>query len=474
MSRERKDFLLLLVLAAVVRIPGLDTGLWFDEIQMGAELLGRSFRDLLTAYPSDNNHPGYTWLAWLSTHLFGGAPWVVRLPAYVAGVFSPFALYRFIRRVDQRETALTAAVLLAISSHAVMFSQNARGYSALLLLTILATDTYHKLVTENDRRAGFPYALKVGLATWFHTTAVFVALGHALVALPRCLRRKTYHPLAALVGAGFVSLLLHAPILRPMWQFFSAAETGRGDWDWTRPFWALQESLQSFGVPLWAVVPALAAGFFTFVLGLRHLARLDRPLPALLFLPPVLGGTFLVLAGRNLWPRFFFFATGFFLWASVTGIDALARMTARALGRAHLAPVLRRGALVLMGVILAWRLPAVWTLPKQDYVGALSAVRARAADGDLIGAAGLAVLPYQAYYDEKLPEITGRNISEIASHLAPKRSLWVLTTFPVFTESKDPELARWLSTHASLVARRRGLIGGGDILIYRVSSPPGR
>ncbi len=474
MTRERRDILFLLTLAAVVRVPGLDTGLWFDEIQMCVELLSRSFSDLLTAYPSDNNHPGYTWAAWASTRLLGDAPWAVRLPAFVAGVLAPLALYRFILRVDRRGTAFAASVLLALSSHTVMFSQNARGYSALLLLTILATDAYQKLLTEKDRSARAPYAVWMGLATWVHTTAVFVALGHALVALPGSLRRKRLEPLASLAFAGLVSLLLHAPILRPMWRFFSAAKTGRGDWDWTRPFWTLQESLRSFGVPLWALVPVVLAGLVTFVLGLRRLARRDPRLPALLFLPPALGGTFLVLSGRNLWPRFFFFATGFLLWVAVAGIDAIAHGTARAVRRPHIAPWVRRLAFVLMGIVLAWRLPAVWTLPKQDYEGALSVVRERATGGDLIVAAGLAVLPYQAYYDDDIPEVTGHNVGDLLSSLPAGRALWILTTFPVFTDSRDPELARWLSTKAQLVERRPGLIGDGDLLIYRASSPSGR
>ncbi len=465
---------MLLSLAALVRLPGLDTGLWFDEIQMCVELLRRSFGDLVTAYPSDNNHPGYTWSAWVTSRLLGEHPWVLRLPAYLAGIGAPLALYRFILRVDGRSNALATSALLALSSHAVMFSQNARGYSALLLFTILSTDAFQRALTEEKGSAWRSYALWMGLATWMHTTAVFVALGHALVALPTYFGSRRVGPLAALAGAGGVSLLLHAPLLAPMWRFFSAAETGRGHWDWTRPFWTLQESLRSFGLPSWILVPLLIMGLATLAAGLRRLARGDRRLPALLFVPPILGGAILVASGRNLWPRFFFFATGFFLWAAVEGVGVAAELIARGFRRPGTAPVFRRCALVLMGCVLAWRLPAVWTLPKQDYEGALRVVRERAKPGDRVLAAGLAVLPYTTFYKPTLTEVTGRSFDGFLADLKPGRSLWILTTFPVFTRSRDPALTRRLSEEARLVERLPGLIGGGDLLIYRASSETGR
>jgi Dolichyl-phosphate-mannose-protein mannosyltransferase len=96
--------------AAALRFHALDTGLWHDEILIL-----------------------YTVLARLSLGLFGDGCWVLRLPAAVFGIASVGALYGLAREVTDRGEALLTAALLAFSYHHVWFSQNARGYTGLLL-----------------------------------------------------------------------------------------------------------------------------------------------------------------------------------------------------------------------------------------------------------------------------------------------------------------------------------------------------
>ena len=71
--------------------------------------------------------------------IFGDGPAALRLPAVLFGVASIAALYLFARRVTTVREALVAAALMTVSYHHIWFSQNARGYSALLFWTLVSS-----------------------------------------------------------------------------------------------------------------------------------------------------------------------------------------------------------------------------------------------------------------------------------------------------------------------------------------------
>ncbi|MGH9859396.1 MAG: glycosyltransferase family 39 protein, partial [Candidatus Acidiferrales bacterium] len=180
----------LTVLAAALRLPGLDQQLWYDEMVLAVRWMPLGLGEIATTYTSQNQHMLYSLLARVAVELFGEHNWVLRLPAVLFGVACVPALY-FCARVmnarvrgraatkerakDDAETqsslrgaekaqqaargenggaaleerrrleaggtkeALLAAALLAVSYHHVWFSQNARGYTGLALWTLVTT-----------------------------------------------------------------------------------------------------------------------------------------------------------------------------------------------------------------------------------------------------------------------------------------------------------------------------------------------
>ena len=77
---------LLTAAAALLRLPGLNSGLWFDEIVTLVESVRLPFRDVVTAFPGNNNHPFYSLLGHLSVVAFGEHAWTLRFPAFAFGV----------------------------------------------------------------------------------------------------------------------------------------------------------------------------------------------------------------------------------------------------------------------------------------------------------------------------------------------------------------------------------------------------
>ncbi len=83
------------------------------------------------------NMPAYYALlrAWLN---FGDDLWLVRLPSVLFSAGAVGLLYVLARRLFNRQTAVTAAVLLAVNSSVVRYGQEARSYAMALVLTVAA------------------------------------------------------------------------------------------------------------------------------------------------------------------------------------------------------------------------------------------------------------------------------------------------------------------------------------------------
>ena len=202
----------LLLLGLVLRLIHLGTGLWYDEIQTLVQFARLPIGRLLTEYPSTNHHPLYSQLASASIGLLGESGATLRLPAALMGTASLWAFYRLAMMVTTRREALLGTLLLTLSYHHVWFSQNARGYSGLLLFTLLGTAAFLRLL--QDPRAGWPAAAWYGgcmaLAAYIHPTAVALPAAYAFSL--EALTAYSAH-VAILIVAGMV--FFHLGTVKP-------------------------------------------------------------------------------------------------------------------------------------------------------------------------------------------------------------------------------------------------------------------
>ena len=83
----------------------------------------------LVSYTLPNNHVFHTLLVSGSTFLFGDHPWVIRLPAFVAGIAVIPLTFLVARRAHGDGAGLIAAAFVATSSVLIEYSTNARGYT---------------------------------------------------------------------------------------------------------------------------------------------------------------------------------------------------------------------------------------------------------------------------------------------------------------------------------------------------------
>ena len=112
---------ILLAIALVLRIIGLNEGLWYDEIATLVHHVRLPAREIIGHY-NLNNHILYSLLAHFSIGWFGESAWSIRLPAVVFGVVTIPAAYYLGRQLASRYEAFLATAfskIIPISSFGI-------------------------------------------------------------------------------------------------------------------------------------------------------------------------------------------------------------------------------------------------------------------------------------------------------------------------------------------------------------------
>ena len=213
-TAQRRDTRILLwlivVAAAFLRLWALNAkSFWLDEIAsvVIARMPGSSFWRWL--WTEEGNMALYYAMLrpWLEIHLAEGT---VRLLSVLPGIASVPLMYLLGSRLFGRNVGLPSALFLAFSTCAVVYSQEARGYSWLLLGTLLSSYLFVHLIERPSFGMALAYSLAAGATFYLHYFGLLVPVAQAvsLVALPRQRR-----PWKQLFAAGALIVLLALPVL---------------------------------------------------------------------------------------------------------------------------------------------------------------------------------------------------------------------------------------------------------------------
>jgi len=489
---QRAEFAGLLAILAValgLRLISLGTPLWYDEIVTLVEYVRLPTSELVTTYSSLNNHILYSLSAQASISLFGEHAWAVRLPAVVYGVASVAALWWLARHVVGRGQALLAAAMLACSPHHIWFSQNARGYTGLLLLTLLGTSLFLKGLRKPTPGTWLLYAVVTALAMYTHLSAIFMIAAQGIVYagfLVASFRRERsadnvpsallaeprWLPLSGFVVAGVLTLACYAVLMPQMIEAFAAVTAkpaSAGVVEWKSPVWTLLETLRSFAGerPELAIGLALAGTLS----GIGALSLLCRQ-PALALLPllhvPLVIAA-LYLASFRIWPRYFFVNAGFGILLLVHGTFVVSNFAAGALSSRKRWPSEPNGLAVAVSLLFIagclYTLPGNYRLPKQDFPGARDFVESMRSEGDSIASLGLASLPFETYYAPHWDTVETQE--ELDALNRRPGATWLVYSFPKHTRAKYPEVVAYLESQFERVKTFAGTLNEGEIIVYR-------
>jgi hypothetical protein len=461
-------FLGILVVALAVRLSHLGVGLWYDEIIVHVEYMGMSFGRVLTTYDSESQHFLFTILARAAIAVLGEGPASLRLPAALFGVASVAALYLLARRVATEREALLSAALLAVSYHHVWFSQNARGYTALLFWTLLSSWLFLRALDAGPPRLWVGYAVAVALGVFSHVTMLFAVLAHAAVYGLWLIRRgrRAGAPAwaGAVLGFGLAALLTFQLYALALPQFVATIGMKTAVSDWTNPLWTLLELARGMTIGFAGNALAVVA-VLVFGVGCLSFARTTPAIVAFVVLPAAAAVPVVLAMGHPLWPRFFFFLMGFGVLIAVRGALVVGTAGARVagLGPPHAALAGTALVLVLIGAS-ATTVPRAW-LPKQDYAGALTFIDSHRRPGDAVVTVGLASYPYGMFYRTGWPRAD--TVDALNAIRVGARRTWIVYTLPVHVENTYPELMAAIREEFTVVRTFAGTLHGGAIYVCR-------
>jgi hypothetical protein len=165
--------LAIVVLGAGLRLAFLSQPMRYDEAFTYTEYASRPVYVILSKYDLPNNHVFHSLCVHAACGLFGDAPWAVRLPAFLAGLFVIPATYAAARALYDRPTALLSASLVAGSSILIEYSTNARGYTLITLCFLLLVRLGCALLERPSLLGWGLFALVAALGLWTVPTMLF-------------------------------------------------------------------------------------------------------------------------------------------------------------------------------------------------------------------------------------------------------------------------------------------------------------
>ncbi|MBX3002217.1 MAG: glycosyltransferase family 39 protein [Caldilineaceae bacterium] len=188
--RPNLYFLFILLIAAVLRFYCLScSSLWHDEGNTWA-LMARNFAEIAAAAAADIHPPGYYWLLKAWTTLFGVDVWGLRSFSAILGVATVAVVHAIGRQIISRNNfavggrwsadvfPLLAAFLAAVNPFLIYYSQEARMYALLALLSAILFWAVMKQLAGSrwtTHYAIYFFAAAVGLWTHYSFPIVIAA-----------------------------------------------------------------------------------------------------------------------------------------------------------------------------------------------------------------------------------------------------------------------------------------------------------
>lgn len=432
---------------------------WIDEgaSVSFATMPWRPFLKTLWNYQGNMTLYYFLLRAWI--HL-GDSEFVVRSLSVLFAVLTIPAIYFLGQRLFDRSTGLIAAALLAVHSFHIHWSQEARGYSLLILLLVLAAYfLVCALESKSSRILWIAFAVTAALSFYAHIFAVFVLAAFAYsIAFPRPYRIEK----PTMVWVAILFEHLSAPMALFVVVHHSGSQIG---WLPRPSLSAVNEFLlliTSRGGVVLAVI-YLSLGGLAFMLASEanpsEKIQTEKEKWALrllflwLVLPPVL-----TLAATPVKPLFY-------ARYMVMCVPALVLLTARGVTLLYHAPMARRGAAVaaflLVMTLSGWgthKYFAKFPEENTDWRGAVHYIQDHQQPGDGVFIYTSHALSYDYYArhaasgqkgatapDVLYPPDPRRPISreEIISDVAGRERVWLLLHDE---KGKPAELAQVQST----------------------------
>lgn len=459
-------------IAAVLRLYHLDSQLWVDEVS-ALYSIRRPAWAILTEWPGAASHVFFELLAHWSVQLFGETPSAVRLPAALFGVLGVAAVYPLAKRILSRLHALLAMGFLAVSYHHIFYSQDARGYTALIFFFLLSSYLFLRFYEGSINILEiFLYVLSTVLACYSHPFGGFIPASHFLIFAVRYVHDRTVdreisfsyraYALSILLVSG-ITTLLYTPFVSSMVDHaqMNASTAAEGP---RLGLWLVIEVVEGLSAAFYGPV-GLAVVTVVGLVGMARWWQQHSTSVVVLILPLILEGAVFVVLGFGIHPRYFAIALPVVFIAGTCGLVALLTWV---VAKLPVRPIVRRASLsLLLGlVVLASAYPSLryYTYPKQDFRGSLRFVQQRAAPGAVkIGIQSPGSI-LSGHYGADFVRVD--SLRELKAYESKGKPIWVVTTLERTLKVSCPDLYEHIKRRYKHVKHFPGTVGDGTIHVY--------
>ena len=219
--KETAVISLVVLIGLALRAPLMGRGLFYDEIFLATTYLQGASPWAIAQHFTLTDHIGYTFLAFISTQLFGLSEWSMRFPALFLGLGGIVALWYLARRFFDPAVALLSALLLAVAPAHIFWSVSARGYSGYVLCAGILVLLYFEILRRPTFLNQILFVVVAFLGASFHAYCCLFLIGclwHFLGAVFTDYQNRFFSKkgmLAAWQSLG-VSLFLMTAVLLPL------------------------------------------------------------------------------------------------------------------------------------------------------------------------------------------------------------------------------------------------------------------
>jgi mannosyltransferase len=155
--------------------------IWIDE--WSSVVLARSdLTHILRDRSQSVNPPLYFLLLHFWTQLFGDSELAIRMPSVVCGTIAVVLGFAVGRDLFSRFVGIITAALLAVSLFHIQHSQDARGYTLMVMLTLLSMLFFLRLIRSRGRAPEFGYVAASVMLLYTHAFGVLIVLAQNVFA----------------------------------------------------------------------------------------------------------------------------------------------------------------------------------------------------------------------------------------------------------------------------------------------------
>jgi len=210
----------IMFIAAIARLYHIDfQSVWLDEIHtINESNPSKSFSEVYDALLVSEPHPPlFFFITHIAFKLFGYTTFVARIVSAIIGIAGVFSIFLLGKEIFNKNVGIYSAVLLAFNYFHIYYSQDARMYPLLFLMTVLSFYYLIKFIKKPTYRSVSMYVLFSTLMIYCHFFALFTLVSQYLILSyfiikPYEIERKKFFIYTLI--SGIVTIILFLPAYR--------------------------------------------------------------------------------------------------------------------------------------------------------------------------------------------------------------------------------------------------------------------